>query len=699
MNLSNLTLLSSKENPFLLLRSIPFFSQFSAEQLKELLSLMQPVNCKEQDWVVEEGELVKEVFIILDGFAEVLQKKRHYSTQLKTLSRGDTIGLSSGGFFSLTGQRTASVRALSDLTLLSLSVNQINQFLQKNSLTQLDLFKTSNLFARMEFIKSITLFSKLPLSDIHHLAEKVEEVSLAANSVLFHQGEIGNKCYLIESGELKAIVKDDINSTERVVATLHAPMIVGETSLLIDSPRNASILASTDCKLLAIEKADFQAVVKNEQVSQEASLLLISRSKPKRLSAVTAYHRQTPDGEKITLLKNPDKGSYYRLSRVGWYIWQLLDGKHTIQEITDEIFDNFFIFSPELVNELILGLIEGDFLEIPMGKFQTKLTETKLTWWQKGLKRLAKFMDFQYSFKNTDLFVTKHYRRWGHWFYNLPVQISFLIILFVGSYAFVTLTHPAIANFKNTSLLFFLTYVPLALFTVLSHEFAHALTTKFFGQEVLRLGVGWYWFSPIAFADTSDMWLSTRWKRVAVNVAGIYVNLVFAGLVSIIGWLILPQFPELSSILWLTAFFNYLTAFQNLDPTLLCDGYYISMDILNKTNLRKETALWLSETLPHMFREKQWNLLKKHKKEIAYLLICIGFLATSAGLTFWLQHSIVSSLFHHVIDDKAHYYHYISWIFPFLVIIFASIGLWVEIREQRIRRQIAKRETALSTLS
>ena len=33
------------------------------------------------------------------------------------------------------------------------------------------------------------------------------------------------------------------------------------------------------------------------------------------------------------------------------------------------------------------------------------------------------------------------------------------------------------------------------------------LTTKHYGREVPRVGVGWYWFGPVAYVDTSDMWL------------------------------------------------------------------------------------------------------------------------------------------------------------------------------------------------
>ncbi len=47
------------------------------------------------------------------------------------------------------------------------------------------------------------------------------------------------------------------------------------------------------------------------------------------------------------------------------------------------------------------------------------------------------------------------------------------------------------------------------------------LMTKYYGHEVHYMGVGWYWLRPVAFTDTSDMWLSTKKPRVMVNLAGI----------------------------------------------------------------------------------------------------------------------------------------------------------------------------------
>ena len=50
-------------------------------------------------------------------------------------------------------------------------------------------------------------------------------------------------------------------------------------------------------------------------------------------------------------------------------------------------------------------------------------------------------------------------------------------------------------------------WVPAYILAIVGHEAGHAFTTKHYGREVPRVGIGWYWFGPVAYIATSDMWL------------------------------------------------------------------------------------------------------------------------------------------------------------------------------------------------
>lgn len=686
--------MSSFKNRVQLLRKVPFFSSLDNRLLGELCKLSVEMDYVEGDTIVKEGEIIDHVFIVISGFAEVRQQRQEkaqtkifqqrHSCQIKDIGPGDTIGLAADGFFSKTGLRTATVTALSEIHLLSLSISALNDFLKVYGLHNEEMAKTSELMLKMELIKRTTLFTDLSSADIHILAQEIESVTVPADTFIFRQKESGDKCYLICSGELEVTVQDETSQEIRVVGVLESPMVFGETSLLTQSPRNASVKTKTTCKLLVIYKEQLENILKKHvEVAHYASHLVILHSRPIHLPHVTAYPRETSDGEKIFILKNHDLGSYYRLSKVGWYIWQLLDGKHTLQEIADAIFDEFLLFSPDIVTQLVTQLVLGGFVQVPLrAETIANLENQILPWWKKGIRQFSRVMEVQCSIKHTDNFVAKVYKKIGYIFFNVPMQLLFLGCMFFGMYAFVLLIHPALTNFKTASLWLLAGYIPLTLISVTMHEFAHALTTKAFGFEVLRFGFGWYWLGPIAFADTSDMWLGTRRQRIIVNAAGMYVDAIFAGLACIVGLLCVSTFPHLTTMLWIFALFNYLSVFKNLDPTLAFDGYYILMDILDKSNLRSEAIDWLVEIFPNIWHKKE--ALGKYKKEVIYFFLCILFLVVSLFLTLFLQQTVMIQFYPHVVHTSSH--QYVRWFLPFLVVIFAGIGIWIEVNTKKRAR-------------
>jgi hypothetical protein len=121
--------------------------------------------------------------------------------------------------------------------------------------------------------------------------------------------------------------------------------------------------------------------------------------------------------------------------------------------------------------------------------------------------------------------------------------------------------------------------------------------SSFVGREVPRVGVGWYWFGPIVYVDTSDMWLEGRWPRIAVSLARPYADLVVGGLAALAAW-VAPN-AVLSAALWQFALVSYIGVLVKFNPLMEFDGYYILSDLLEKPNLRPRALAWLgSELIP-----------------------------------------------------------------------------------------------------
>jgi hypothetical protein len=87
----------------------------------------------------------------------------------------------------------------------------------------------------IELLKRISMFRPLPMPAIDELALHVDKVELAAGQDVFHQGEHGDRFYVIADGEAEVI------GNGRLVSTLRSGEGFGEIALLHDALRTTTV--------------------------------------------------------------------------------------------------------------------------------------------------------------------------------------------------------------------------------------------------------------------------------------------------------------------------------------------------------------------------------------------------------------------------------------------------------------------------
>jgi CRP-like cAMP-binding protein len=95
----------------------------------------------------------------------------------------------------------------------------------------------------------------LPLPSVEQLARGLEPVTLSAGEVVFGQGDVGDRYYVIESGEVEVI------GDGRLVTTLGPGEGFGEIALLRHSRRTATVVAHGEVRLRALRSDRFLPVV------------------------------------------------------------------------------------------------------------------------------------------------------------------------------------------------------------------------------------------------------------------------------------------------------------------------------------------------------------------------------------------------------------------------------------------------------
>ena len=139
----------------------------------------------------------------------------------------------------------------------------------------------------VELLRGIPLFAKIAPAQLKLLAFTAERLTFAAGQELFHQGDAGDKAFIIVDGEADVLV--DSPTGEIAVARLGRNDLVGEIAILIDVPRTATVRAAGAVTTLAISKDRFfDMVAEFPEMAVE-----IMRELARRLEATTARLRRT----------------------------------------------------------------------------------------------------------------------------------------------------------------------------------------------------------------------------------------------------------------------------------------------------------------------------------------------------------------------------------------------------------------------
>ena len=121
------------------------------------------------------------------------------------------------------------------------------------------------------------------------------------------------------------------------------------------------------------------------------------------------------------------------------------------------------------------------------------------------------------------------------------------------------------------------------------HELAHAFVCMRMGARVPEMGVQLLLLTPCLYCNVSDSWLlASRWKRMAVAAAGMYVELVLAALFGLLWWASLPGVIN-SLSLQAMVICSIGTLVVNANPLLRYDGYYLLSDWLEIPNLEQRS--------------------------------------------------------------------------------------------------------------
>jgi putative peptide zinc metalloprotease protein len=352
--------------------------------------------------------------------------------------------------------------------------------------------------------------------------------------------------------------------------------------------------------------------------------------KPQRLPATEWELTAQPtsvDGARNYVLKNLRHDRYLLLNTREYFFWEHFDGRHSLEEIARAFHFEVGAFDYSLIRHLLTKLHDCGLLERrDSADLRPSLARAGEGRWANRLRwKLRTWQRVSFKIPDADRFCSNVYNYGG---FLLFQRLSFCLII---PLALVALVMAARLTANARDFTYFLTARPFFATTVIMvtlfaasmlHTVLHALACKAHGRRVREMGLfllQGVW--PAFYADVTDIFMSSRWARVTVDLAGPMVEVVLGSVAIIAAYTTLPGIEQ--AILFGIGLLLRESALINLYPFsfLEMDGYNIIADLMAMPMLRQQ-AMALIPNLPGRLRSLR-TIERAEWIQLIYLMLCL----------------------------------------------------------------------------
>ena len=345
-------------------------------------------------------------------------------------------------------------------------------------------------------------------------------------------------------------------------------------------------------------------------------------------------HRHDYRGLIWYIIEDTGTGRNHRFNPAAYQFIGLLDGKRSVQEISELLNNKLGDFAPgqEEIIQLLGQLHSADLMQTDVLVNAEELFERQAK--HRSIKlnqQLLNPISQKIPLWDPEEFLVRHLAKVG-WLFSLPMGIIWLLVVITAALQAMTHWEKIIDHLDVYSLS---SYHFLSLFLLyplikILHELGHAFATKRYGGEVHEMGINFIMFMPVPYVNASSSAnFRNKYDRILVSAAGILIEAFIAAMGLM---LFLSAEPGFIQGLGFNALLigGVSSLFFNGNPLLKYDGYYILADAIGISNLFQRSAQYWR----YFFQRYLFGLPN------------ISSPATAPGETFWfICYSIASLLY------------------------------------------------------
>src|SRR6267142_6157910 len=284
------------------------------------------------------------------------------------------------------------------------------------------------------------------------------------------------------------------------------------------------------------------------ELRQIASGAAFIQSRPQRVAAGSfelAGVASKVDGQHSFILKNTATDRFLLLSDHEKFLWELMDGQTSLQDIATAYVLRYGEFDFEIIPHLIRKLQRAQLLTMTStSRLRQALARNR----RKPMVKMAESALFalervNISSRNVQPFFRGVYRWGGFLIFTRAAAVACVLLAIVGFAAGVRLWPDAervVSGFGKSPLMAVISVKLLFLFTVGAHQLVHGLALIHYGRRVREFGFTFlHGFVPTFYVDVTDIFMGSRKARVVTAVSGTVVHLVLGAL-----WFLVALYAE-----------------------------------------------------------------------------------------------------------------------------------------------------------
>ncbi len=134
-------------------------------------------------------------------------------------------------------------------------------------------------------LRKVDFLHDLDEPSLRMLLPSVEVHEFGAGEALMRQGEPGETMYIIRHG-LVEVFAHGADGSDRHIATLSSPHVIGEAALLTGEARNATVRANTDVEVIEVSREGFTHLFKQNPNTAKAISDIVSTRLSERMAAL-----------------------------------------------------------------------------------------------------------------------------------------------------------------------------------------------------------------------------------------------------------------------------------------------------------------------------------------------------------------------------------------------------------------------------